>query len=130
MNTRPRRVAITPQLIVSGATAAAVVALALFAAVGTLNTRDFATGCLAVMAMSATVWFLLLKRRTAEDTDGGAPYSRAHKSIGKRYLLVAGLLIWLVLSFLVTRGGPWAPRLVGASVVLLVLLAVLVRKPR
>lgn len=130
MNTRPEGAGINAQLIVSGATATAVVTLALLAGLGTLNTRSFAIGCLAVMAVSATVWFILLKRRNNEDTDSATPSSRVHKRTGKRHLLVAGVLIWLVLSFWITRGGPWAPRLVGASVLLSVLLAIIARKPR
>ena len=130
MNSRSQKIAINAQLIISGATATAIVVLALLVGLGTINPRNFAIGCIAVISISAIVWFLVLKGRSSEDAQSATSSSRFVQNIGKRHLLIAGVLVWLVVSFWITRGGPWVPRLVGASVLLLLLLALVVRKPR
>ncbi len=95
-------------LAVSVVTVIAVAALVLLVVTGTLNPQGFAIGCVGVMGGSAIAWFILLKRgggRTDSFNTTGAPKVQ---SVDKtKYIRVAVLLLLLIASFWITRGGPW-----------------------
>jgi hypothetical protein len=130
-NMKIRRTLMSTQLMISGATATAIVALGLLVVAGALSPRSFAISCLAVMVASALAWFTLLKGKSnSEGLGGDASSPQTQNNLRSKHILAAGLLLWLVLGFWITRGGPWVPRLIGASVVLLVLLAIVLRRPR
>jgi len=115
----------TELIATSVATAVAVATLAFLLVAGTLNSRSFAVGCLIVMSLSAVAWVLLLKRTNglADDRRTAAPPTlQSHK--GKQIRLVV-LLILLAVSFWITRGGPWIPRLIGACVLVAFLMGTL-----
>jgi hypothetical protein len=114
-------------LAVSVVTAIAVAVLVLLVITGAMNPQGFAIGCVVVMSVSAITWFILLKRgggRTDSFNTTGA--SKVQSSDKTKYVRVAVLLLLLVASFWITR--PWAPRLIGASVLVLVLIGTIVRK--
>jgi hypothetical protein len=111
---------------------ALVGALALLTALlieGRLNQQTFAVGCVIVMALAVIIWTVVLKRsnRSAESFDGAAPSSRQNVS-KKKGLQIALLLLFLVVAFWMTRGGPWIPRLIGAYMLILFTMGVALRK--
>lgn len=80
---------------------------------GLLSPRSFAWG--AVVAIGFCYYRLLNPlRRLRPDSGGIAPTTRS--GAYRRYLFLAGGLVWLTFTFWLTRGGPWWPRLVGAAV--------------
>ena len=114
-------------LAISIVTAIAVAALVLLAITGTLSAPRFAIGCVGVIGVSAVIWFILLKRGGADSfkTNG---VSKAQNGNRAKYVRVAILLLLLIAGFLITRGGPWIPRLLGASVLMLFWIGTIVRK--
>ena len=105
--------------------------LVLFVLTGALAPRSFAIVCAVVMIISIFTWTLLLKR-TSEDAEALSTTSGAilkSRNISKR-VQVALLLLLLIVSFWLTRGGPWVPRLIGASMLVLFLIGTALRNPK
>jgi hypothetical protein len=111
---------------------AIVMAMLVFLVIsGVLNPHNFALLCVGVMSVSAVVWFILLKRANVRNDKFDATNSSDAQGSGRsKYVRVALLLLLLVVSFWLTRGGPWAPRLVGASVLVLFLIGTMLKKPK
>lgn len=97
---------------------------------GRLNQQTFAIGCVIVMVLAVVIWTVLLKRsnQPAGSSDGAGSSSPPNAS-KKKGLQVALLLLFLALVFWITRGGPWIPRLIGASMLVLFVTGILLRKP-
>jgi cobalamin synthase len=97
---------------------------------GRLNQQTFAIGCVIVMVLAVVIWTVLLKRsnQPAGSSDGAGSSSPPNAS-KKKGLQVALLLLFLALAFWMTRGGPWIPRLVGASMLVLFITGTVLRKP-
>jgi hypothetical protein len=108
----------------------ALAVLALCVLTGALDPRSFAIVCAAVMIISTFTWMLLLKR-TSGDAEALSPTSGAilkARNISKP-VQVALLLLLLIVSSWLTRGGPWVPRLIGASMLVLFLIGTILRNP-
>ena len=98
---------------------------------GHLNQQTFAIGCVIVMVLAAAIWTVLLKRANQPaGTYDGADSSSLPKASKKKALQIVSLLIFLALVFWVTRGGPWLPRLIGASMLLLFTAGIALRKTK
>ena len=97
---------------------------------GRLNQQTFAIGCVIVMVLAVVIWTALLKRSNqfAGSPDGAGSSSPPNAS-RKKGLQVALLLLFLALAFWMTRGGPWIPRLIGASMLVLFIMGTALRKP-
>jgi hypothetical protein len=82
---------------------------------GIVAPRVFAIFCLVAMVVAGIVSYRVFKSTASLPslTD-----ERPRLSERKRWFVLAAVSIWLVLAFWLTRGEPWLPRLVGASVVL------------
>lgn len=98
---------------------------------GRLNQQTFAIGCVIVMVLAVVIWTVLLKRSSqpagSSDGAGSSSFPNASK---KKSLQVVLLLLFLALVFWMTRGGPWIPRLIGASVLLLFTAGITLRKTK
>jgi hypothetical protein len=96
---------------------------------GRLNQQTFAISCVIVMVLAVIIWTVLLKRsnQPAESPEGAAS-SGPRNASKKKGLQVALLLLFLGVAFWMTRGGPWIPRLIGASMLLLFTTGVALRK--
>jgi len=96
-----------------------------------LNQQAFAIGCVIVMVLAVVIWTVLLKRpnRLAGSSEGAGSSSLPNAS-KKKALQIVSLLLFLALVFWVTRGGPWIPRLIGASMLLLVTAGIALRKTK
>ena len=90
---------------------------------GRLNQQTFAIACVIVMVLAVVIWTVLLKR--SNQPAGSSSPPNASK---KKGLQVALLLLFLALAFWMTRGGPWIPRLIGASVLVLFITGTVLRK--
>ena len=90
---------------------------------GRLNQQTFAIGCVIVMVLAVVISPLLLKR--SNQPAGSSSPPNASK---KKGLQVALLLLFLALVIWMTRGGPWIPRLIGASMLVLFTTGVALRK--
>ena len=118
-------------MAISVVTMIALAVLVLFVLTGALAPRSFAIACAVVMIISIFTWTLLLKR-TSEDAEALSTTSGAilkSRNISKR-VQVALLLLLLIVSFWLTRGGPWVPRLIGASMLVLFLIGTALRNPK
>ena len=120
-----------PGLIgISVVTMVALAVLVLCVLTGALAPRSFAKVCAVVMIISTFTWTLLLKR-TNGDAEALSPTSGTilkTRNTNKR-VQVALLLLLLIVSSWLTRGGPWAPRLIGASMLVLFLIGTMLRNP-
>jgi hypothetical protein len=89
----------------------------------------FGIANLGVMIVTAIAWHLALKRESPH-TDGFKPTTLTDSRNRDRakYIRVVVASVWLVVSLWLTRGGPWFPRLAGASVLVLFLIATITRK--
>jgi len=85
---------------------------------GTLTLRNFGIAGLVVMAVSGAAWYFTLKSSPRRNQE-------AKMSVKGFYIRVAVILALLVFSAWATRGGPWLPRLIGASVLVLFLIGTL-----
>lgn len=94
-----------------------------------LNQQTFAIGCVIVMVLAVVIWTVLLKssNQPAGSSDGAESASPPNAS-KKKGIQVALLLLFLALVFWMTRGGPWVPRLIGASMLLLFTTGVALHK--
>jgi cobalamin synthase len=94
-----------------------------------LSQQTFAMGCVIVMVLAVITWTVLLKRSNGSPQSSDRATSSSSRNTGKKKGLQVGLLlIFLVIVFWVTRGGPWIPRLIGASVLILFTTGVALRK--
>ena len=111
-----------------------VLAVALFVfffVKGTISPRAFAFGCAGVMVVGIITLSILLKHPlTLAEASAAIPQPRAQMSKRRKRVVVVLVLVWLGFALWLTRGGPWAPRLVGASVVLLYLIGTLAHKTK
>ena len=98
---------------------------------GRLNQQTFAIACVIVMVIAVVIWTVLLNRpnRLARSSDGAGSSSLPNAS-KKKALQIVSLLLFLALVFWVTRGGPWIPRLIGASMLLLFTAGIALRKTK
>ena len=98
---------------------------------GRLNQQTFAIGCVIVMVLAVVIWTVLLKRPSqpagSSDGAGSSSFPNASKKKGLQVVL---LLLFLALVFWMTRGGPWIPRLIGASMLLLFTAGITLRKTK
>ena len=90
---------------------------------GRLNQQTFAIGCVIVMVLAVVIWTVLLKR--SNQPTGSSSRPNASK---KKGLQVALLFLFLALGYWMTRGGPWIPRLIGASMLVLFITGTVLRK--
>ena len=94
---------------------------------GILTARTFGIAGLASLVVCGSALSFAIKNAVPKDES--TPQHQSTKSRGKGvYLGIAAFLIVLVFAFWATRGGPWLPRLVGASMLLLVLIGRLYSK--
>ena len=91
---------------------------------GRLNQQTFAIGCVIVMVLAVVIWTVLLKRSNRSLLSSS---SRPNAS-KKKGLQVALLFLFLALGYWMTRGGPWIPRLIGASMLVLFITGTVLRK--
>jgi hypothetical protein len=96
---------------------------------GRLNQQTFAIGCVIVMVLAVVIWTVLLK---ISNQPAGSSNRAGSSSLGnagkKKGLQVALLLLFLAVVFWMTRGGPWIPRLIGASMLVLFTAGVALRR--
>jgi cobalamin synthase len=90
---------------------------------GRLNQQTFAIACVIVMVLAVVTWTVLLKRSNQPAGSSSPPNVSKKKG-----LQVALLLLFLALGFWLTRGGPWVPRLIGASMLVLFITGIVLRK--
>jgi cobalamin synthase len=90
---------------------------------GRLNQQTFAIACVIVMVLAVVTWTVLLKRSNQPAGSSSPPNVSKKKG-----LQVALLLLFLALVFWLTRGGPWIPRLIGASMLILFITGTVLRK--
>ncbi len=119
----------TKSVAVYACTSVAMATLVLLFLAGVMDSRSFAVDGLAVITLAAIIWFLLLRHERAR-TDGFGPttVTDSQSRDKAKYVRVAIISLWLVVSLWVTRAGPWLPRLVGAFVLVLLLIAAVRRK--
>jgi hypothetical protein len=123
-------VIIRPIVVLPFAIAAAVAALTVLLVLRIITSQNFAFGCVALMGISTAVWSLLLKRSHAQSeslstTSASSSQNRTDKN---KLVRAAILFLLLITSLWITRGAPWAPRLIGAFVLVLFSIATLARK--
>jgi hypothetical protein len=109
----------------------ALAVLVFFVATGSLAPRSFGIDCAIVMIISTFTWAFLLKRTRGDlealNTRNNALAKSGNKS---KAVQVALLLLLMFVSFWLTRGGPWVPRLIGASMLVLFLIGTILRKAK
>jgi hypothetical protein len=94
-----------------------------------LNPQTFAISCLIVMALAVVIWTVLLKRANRMfKAPMKLPLVVLANVSKKKALQVALLLLFLMAAFWMTRGGPWVPRLIGASMLVLLITGTMLRK--
>ena len=93
----------------------ALIALTGLEVAGIVTPRGFAILCLVAMMIASIVFYRVLKTAAS----ALAPNERgAGLSKRKRWYVLSAALLWLVFATWLTRGEPWLPRLVGATVVI------------
>jgi hypothetical protein len=107
----------------------AIATLVFLLLAGVIDWQVFGIANLGVMIVTAIAWHLVLKRESLH-TDGFKPTTPTDSRNWDRakYIRVVVASVWLVVSLWLTRGGPWLPRLVGVSVLVLYLIATITRK--
>jgi len=96
---------------------------------GRLSQQAFAMGCVVVMVLAVITWTILSKRSNRSTQSPDMAASPSSPNTGKKKgLQVALLLLFLVIVLWATRGGPWIPRLIGASMLLLFTAGIALRK--
>lgn len=87
---------------------------------GHLTSRGFAIGCLSIISAACLAWYVLfLKFPVRSDSHGKIIVKTDRNSRPQRPIFIAILLLWICLSLWLTRHGPWIPRLIGVSVLVL-----------
>lgn len=121
---------IRPIDVVTFTLATVVAALTVLLVLHIITGQNFAFGCVALMGISVIVWSLLLKRSHAQSDSLSttSPSSSQDRTDKNKPVRAAILLLLLITSLWITRGAPWAPRLIGASVLVLFSIATLTRK--
>jgi len=98
---------------------------------GVLNARNFAIAALAILLTSVVAWTALASQANRSGSASSATAASVTTiSARSQYLRVTLILLLLLVGFWMTRGAPWGPRLVGASVLLLFLSATLIPRKR
>ena len=86
---------------------------------GMLTPRSFGIAGLAAMVVCGSVWYFAVKS-VSRSTDASASQNQNTRTGGKGfYFQIAVFLIFLAFAAWATRGGPWLPRLLGASMLVL-----------
>jgi hypothetical protein len=91
---------------------------------GILTPRSFGIAGLVAMFVCGSVWYRALKYRSTVDARIFEPRSTTLRGKGF-YIRLALFLIILASGAWATRGGPWLPRLIGATMSLLSFVGVL-----
>lgn len=121
MKYRDPRVALLLTVIIIGVVAALFVG-------GVLTARGLGIAGLFAMFVSAAIWYFIIRSSLARPAETGEGLNEsANRSSEGLYIRVAVILGLLVFSAWETRGGPWLPRMIGASVLILYLLGTVVR---
>jgi hypothetical protein len=95
---------------------------ALFAG-GMLTPRGFGVAGLLAMFVSGVIWYLRIKAEAQSIATEESSLKQSRRiSARALYVRVAVILALLVFSAWETRGGPWLPRLIGASILLIFLV--------
>lgn len=102
-----------------------LVVLVIFEVAGIVPPRVFGVLCLVAMIVAAIAFWRVFKTLSLLPASEG---ERPRVSSRKRWFVLVGALIWLVLGFWLTRGQPLLPRLVGAAVVVLFVSPYAMRK--
>ena len=89
---------------------------------GILTPRGFGIAGLLVIFGFAAIWYLMIRASARSNDAGGSPRESTNKTGRGLYFRVAVILALLIFSAWETRGGPWLPRLVGASILILFLI--------
>jgi hypothetical protein len=92
---------------------------------GVLTPRGLGIAGLAAMAVCGAVWYFALKSFPWPVNANIARNRGTKTSVKGLYVRVALILTLLVFSAWATKGGPWLPRLIGASVLVLFLIGTL-----
>jgi hypothetical protein len=109
-------------------TALAIAVLVILMIREILAPQAFALCCVVVMVIAAAAWFLLLRSAKGTSQVESTMDSVRMQTHGKsKIFIVAGIVIFLPLSLWMTRGGPWLPRLIGASFLIALLIGNLLR---
>jgi len=83
------------------------------------------------MILVTLTWTFLLQDPSGDAQAGSTTSSAIIGSRNKAMAVqVAVLLLLLLVAFWLTRGGPWAPRLIGASMLVLFLIGTILRKAK
>jgi hypothetical protein len=117
-------------LVMALATALAMGILVVLEVNEILSPRGFAAWSVAVMAVAAAIWFLVLKsvrKMRSNDEPVSSPQIRGGGY--KKVFVATALAVFLVFSLWGTRGGPWLPRLIGSCFLAALIIGNLLRKP-
>ena len=112
------RVAVVVQVTVLGLLTALLLG-------GTFTPRGFGIAGIAAMVVCGAVWYFALKP-FPQPVNADVTRNQGTKiSVKGIYIRVAVILALLVFSAWATKGGPWLPRLIGASMLVLFLIGTL-----
>jgi len=115
------RVAVVAAAVVNVTILGLIIALFLG---GALTPRRFGIAGLSAIAVSGAVWYLALN--FPPPLDANVSRNQGTKINANGFSVrVAVILALLVFSAWATRGGPWLPRLIGASMLMLFLIGAL-----
>jgi protein-S-isoprenylcysteine O-methyltransferase Ste14 len=96
---------------------------------GALTPRGFGIAGLAAVAVCGAIWYFALKYFPRTVNANVTRNKDTKMSVKGFYVRVAVIVALLAFSILATKGGPWLPRLIGASVLVLFLIGILRRSP-
>ena len=82
--------------------------------------------CIAVAAISFLAFLRAFKAAEQSSNLDAVDRPAQKRDIGK--FIAAALSIWLIASLWLTRGGPWAPRLVGTIFLGLIIVGQFVKR--
>jgi hypothetical protein len=107
-------------------TVLSLLALTTLVVTDAITPQLFAMLCLFLMTGSGVILYRLL----STSVHASAPTnSNPSANRRKRWFVLAAGLLWLIFALWMTRSGPWLPRLVGTSFVLLLIAGNMARKP-
>ena len=96
---------------------------------GRLNQQSLAMGCVIAMVLAAAMWSVLLWRTNRLSGTSIATPSIDRRDVSKkRTVQIVVLLLFLVAAFWMTKSRPWAPRLIGACMLVLFMVGIALRK--
>jgi protein-S-isoprenylcysteine O-methyltransferase Ste14 len=92
---------------------------------GTLTPRGFGIAGLAAMALCGAVWYFALKSFPRPLNANVTQNQGTKMSVKGFYIRIVVILALLFFYAWATKGGPWLPRLIGAAILVLFLIATL-----